>query len=158
MTLQSNVALALLSLMLLVVPVRAGDEDAGSHMDKPHKTILLGAERIAPADVTISKDDSLEFQNLSLHPIQVEFTEPADQTDKIRCELINPKLGKPGKAPWALFAWNDGKRLVAIVPPGRFASVCSLAPGNYAFVTKRVSRDVRGDVGKSGTKGTIAVQ
>ena len=65
----------------------------------------------------------------------------------------------PHEAPaWQLFAWSDGQ-LRAVVPPGRFASICSLDPGNYSFITRRVGAQAAGRGG--GTlpeKGEIVVK
>ena len=86
------------------------------------------------------------------------FVEPQDQTDKIRCFPIDHTIARPYQAPGLLFDWGPGRRLTATMPPGKFASACSLAPGQYTFVAKRVSRDPRGAEDSLGTKGTITVQ
>jgi hypothetical protein len=45
-----------------------------------------------------------------------------------------------------------------IVPPGRSASSCSLAPGEYTFLVTKVSRDVRAPAETLAPKGLIAVE
>jgi hypothetical protein len=138
---------------------RAG-EDVKGHANHPQKTIVLMENRISPADLKMDKNDVLGFQNLSLYAMRIKFLEPEHMADAIRCELINPKAGKQGKAPWLLFAWDEKQRLSATIPPGRFASLCSLAPGQYSFVMDRAGGTqaaVRAPEG-SGERGTITVQ
>ena len=63
------------------------------------------------------------------------------------------------QAPWQLFTWTDGK-LRATIPPGRFASVCSLQEGSYAYVASRENVAVRAE-GRGGglpEKGQITVR
>src|SRR5262249_52631573 len=76
--------------------------------------------------------DILAFVNYSTHPVEVTFTEPSDLEKKIRCGLVHGTEKNAPSAPWALFTWKDGK-LVGTLPPGKFASVCSLEPGSYAY-------------------------
>jgi hypothetical protein len=61
----------------------------------------------------------------------VRFTEPEDIASRIHCGLVRPDAKAKSEAPWQLFAWTNGQ-LAATIPPGRFASVCSFAPGSYA--------------------------
>jgi len=84
--------------------------------------------------------------------------EPEDQREKVRCHLVDRTIARPDQTPRLVLDWGAGQRLMAIIPPGRFASACSLAPGRYAFVARRVSRDPRGGEDSLGTKGTITVQ
>jgi len=90
--------------------------------------------------------------------MRLVFVEPEDQREKVRCQLVDRTIARPGQTPRLVLDWGAGQRLTAIIPPGRFASACSLAPGRYAFVARRVSRDPRGGEDSLGTKGTITVQ
>jgi hypothetical protein len=89
----------------------------------------------------------------------VTFTEPADLRDKIHCGLVRPTAKAKAEVPWQLFTWQD-KKLVASIPPGRFASVCSLAPGNYTYLVAPQSIAVRppGAGGLLPEKGEIVVK
>jgi hypothetical protein len=147
-------------LLPLATPVLA-HEDVMGHGSHPQKTITLMRDRISPTDLTMGKDDVLEFQNLSLYALKIKFLEPENMTDKIRCELINPKGSKQGKTPWALFSWDEKQRLSATIPPGRFASLCTLAPGKYRYVIDQVGGTqaaVRALSQGHGEQGTITVQ
>jgi hypothetical protein len=132
----TRLAALLLAAVAIAVPARA-DEDASSHADHPHKTVILGKLGAAlPSDLTMDKGDVLVFENYSSGAITIRFTEPADQTDKIHCGLVRPKASK-NAPPWAKFSFDDRKRLTATLPPGQFASLCSLAPGNYVYETSQ---------------------
>lgn len=59
----------------------------------------------------------------------------------------------------AVFSWDYKKRLVATVAPGRFASVCSLAPGQYSYVVEPAGAGVGAGAGRRlAAKGTITVK
>ena len=113
---------------------------------------------ISPSALTMSRGDVLEFQNDSGQFMRLVFVEPQEQADRIRCYPIDHRIGRPAQAPWMLFDWGAGGRLTATIPPGKFASACSLVPGQYAFVVTRVSRDPRAEDHSLGAKGTITVQ
>ncbi len=147
-------AALLLAAVAIAVPVRA-DEDASSHADHPHKTVIVGKTGTLPSDLTMDKGDVLVFENYTSGAVTITFTEPADQTDKIHCGLVRPKASK-NAPPWAKFSFDARKRLSATLPPGQFASLCSLAPGNYVYET---SRPFGGYVGnRQPAKSTITVQ
>jgi len=149
----------LLSLSL-AMPALA-HEDVMGHGSHTQKTITLMRDRIAPTDLTMGKDDVLEFQNLSLYAMKVKFLEPENMAESIRCELVNPKGSKQGKTPWALFSWDEKQRLSATIPPGRFASLCTLTPGKYRYAIDQVGGTraaVRASGEGNGEQGTITVQ
>ena len=120
--------------VLLLAPgvARAAEESLGAHTQHLPKSIIIDNERILPSSLDMTAQDALVFENHSTRPIKIDFIEPADLRDRIRCGLIRPGDKEKSRVPWQLFSWNDGK-LAAIIPPGRFASVCSLQPGTYAF-------------------------
>src|SRR5262249_29979415 len=120
--------------------------------------IVMRDDLISPTALTMDRNETLEFENDSGQIVRLMFLEPQGQTDRIRCYPIDHTIVGPGEAPWMLFDWGPGQRLTATIPPGRFASACSLLPGQYVFVTTRVSRDARGADCSLGTKGTIPVQ
>ncbi len=87
--------------------------------------------------------DTLVFENYSVRPMRITFTEQADLRERIRCGLVKQKEAEKAQAPpQQLFAWSDGK-LVGTIPPGRFASVCSFREGPYTFVTARLGVEAR---------------
>ena len=146
--------------LLPLAPLALAHEDLMGHGSHAQKTITLMRDRIAPTDLKMDKDDVLEFQNLSLYAMKIKFLEPENMANNIRCELVNPKGSKQGKTPWALFSWDEKQRLSATIPPGRFASLCALAPGKYRYVVDEVggTRAVRGADEGNGEQGTITVQ
>jgi hypothetical protein len=148
--------------MMLAVAVAAGIASASGDVDggvtTARKIVMRDNELISPSALTMNPHDVLQFENDSGHIMRLVFVEPQDQTDKIRCYPIDHTIARPDQTPWMLFDWGPGRRLTATIPPGRFASACSFAPGQYAFVATRVSRDARGAEDSLGTKGTITVQ
>ena len=123
-----------------------------------HKIMLVDDELISPSALTMNRDDVLEFENYSGHVMLLIFVEPRDQADKIRCHLTDAEGADPSRARWLRFGWTPGQRLTATIPPGRFASVCSLAPGQYAFVARQLSGVLPRLDAALGTKGIITVQ
>jgi hypothetical protein len=152
-----NVVVALV-LAAAAGPARAEHEDLMGHARHPAHTVVLDNLDIRPADTTMDPGDVLVFENQSLQPIKVSFVEPADLKDRIRCELVRPTPDAKVRAPWQLFAWEDGK-LTATIPPGRFASVCSLKEGNYTFLADPVNARARQPSGGGlPQKGQIVVK
>jgi hypothetical protein len=118
--------------------VLAEHESPDAHKHGDTKTVTLDNKDIRPSDLKMRRGDVLSFVNSSTHPMHVEFTEPEGMADKIRCGLVRDAKAKGAPAaPWALFTWSDGK-LAGQIPPGKFASVCSLAPGHYAYTIQRI--------------------
>jgi len=150
----TRLSVLLLAAAAVAVPVRAA-EDASSHADHPHKTVIVGKTGTLPSDLTMDKDDVLVFENYTSGAVTITFTEPADQTDKIHCGLVRP-AGSRNAPPWAKFAFDARKRLTATLPPGQFASLCSLAPGNYVYETSQPFGGYTGN--RQPNKSTITVQ
>ena len=135
------------------------EEAPSAHAAAAEKTVHLGSTVVTPSALDLDKDETVAFENYALYPLSVTFIEPAQgQAERIRCELIAPKAGQKAKAPWGLFTWNGRKQLVGNIPPGRFASLCSLAPGDYAYVVNRVGGAAPGGVNTATQKGTIRVK
>ena len=152
----------IIAVMMLAVTVTSGiasaSEDVDGRVATARKIVMRNDDLISPSALTMNRGDVLEFENDSGQFMRLVFVEPRDQTDKIRCYPIDHTIARPYQAPGLLFDWGPGRRLTATMPPGKFASACSLAPGQYTFVAKRVSRDPRGVADSLGTKGTITVQ
>jgi hypothetical protein len=119
--------------LALAGPALAEHETPAAHAKHDTHTIVLDGNDVRPSRTTIDAAGGITFLNYSTHPARVTFTDP-DIVKKIRCGLVRGKEGDAPSAPWALFAWQDGK-LVGNVPPGQFASVCSFQPGTYEFTT-----------------------
>ncbi len=143
-----------LFLAAMVAPgvARAEHENADVHVHGQTKTITVDNTDVRPESLTMDHGDVLGFTNSSTHPVNITFIEPQDLKKKIRCGFVHAKGEKHAPTEeWARFSWRDGK-LVANIPPGRFASVCSLEPGTYVYTAQRVS--VRG----TGTGGILPAQ
>jgi hypothetical protein len=149
-------------LMMLAAAVTSGMASASDEMEgrgrSARKIVMHDDELISPSALTMNRDDVLEFENDSGQLMRLVFVEPEDQREKVRCHLVNRTSARLDETPRLVLDWDAGKRLTTIIPPGTFASVCSLAPGRYAFVARRVSRDPRGGEDSLGTKGTITVE
>ena len=120
----------------------ARGEDVGAHARQTPHAVILGDLDVPPSTTTMGAGDTLVFENYSVHPVRITFTEPADLKERIRCGLVKQKEAEKARAPWQLFAWSDDK-LVGTIPPGRFASVCSFREGTYTFVTARLGVEAR---------------
>ena len=120
--------------------------------------VLQGEDGITPSALTMTTGDVLEFENDSGELLRLIFVEPPHPDDDIHCYLADHAIARPDQMPWLLFDRDPGRRLVATMGPGKFASVCSLAPGQYTFVTMPIPRDPRGAGDPLGIKGTITVE
>ena len=151
----TRLAALLLTLLPAAVPALAG-EDLSSHATHPHKTVVLGKDVTLPSNLQMGKDDVLVFENYSSSAITIRFIEPEEQVDKVRCGLVQPRASKDAPS-WAHFAFDARKHLTATLPPGQFASLCTLAPGSYTYETVRAFGT---HVGKepAATKNTITVE
>jgi len=150
----------LLGMMLLGFGLvsTAGAEDAWiDHAKSPHKTIIIGKDVILPTKTIMSAGDVVEFKNMWSGVLEVTFTEPKDVSAKIHCGLISGKPDPEAKdPPWDLFQPN-AEGLAASIPPGRFASLCHLDPGEYSFIVEEMA--FAGDEeGVLPNKGTISVK
>ena len=150
--------LALMAVFVLAVMVRgaAGAGEPRQHGGVSHRVVSIDHEQVHPSALTMRKDDVLEFVNYSAAPMMLAFIQPQDHSDTARCHVA--ALG-PGRelAPDA-FIWAAGYQPAAIIPPGRFVNVCSLAPGQHVFVTREVGTDAAGPLEKLGVKGTVTVE
>jgi len=147
-------------LALVVAPgvTSAVEEPIDAHTQHPLKSVIIDNDRIEPSSLDMGTGDAVVFENHSTRPIAVNFIEPADLRDRIRCGLIRQEAKERSRAPWQLFSWNDGK-LSATIPPGRFADVCSLKPGTYAFTVAPLGAGVNpASGGKLPEKGQITVK
>jgi hypothetical protein len=155
MTVRSLILTACLTLVVAAAPARA-DEDAAAHSKHKSQTITVGADEIIPSDTTMAATDVLVFQNQSFNLMRIAFIPPPDLKANIRCGWATQDAAQ--RPPWGLFQF-EGDRLVGLLPPGRFASVCSFAPGKYAFlVRKEIVEGGSPTPGTLDTKGTLTVK
>jgi hypothetical protein len=121
------------------------------------KTIVIGRSMIDPPDTTISTSEAVGFRSTADQVLQVQFVQPEAQAGKINCRVADPKQLERGQAPWAEFHAGYKGHLTADVPPGEFLSVCTFAPGYYAFTVKVIDQARPSDE-KLGRQGTITVK
>jgi hypothetical protein len=138
--------------------VLAEPEGPSDHAKHSSRTITLDGNDVRPSQTRMEHSDVLMFVNYSTHPVRVTFTEPVDQKNHIRCSAIRGAERNAPSAAWALFSWENDK-LTATVPPGQFASVCSLEHGSYAFTVAPVDAAAQGTSSKGllPAKGQIVV-
>src|SRR2546422_11082897 len=117
MNARSRLVLTGLALGLGVGVVPARSEDPGAHARQTPHTVILDNQDVRPSTTTMGAGDTLVFENYSVHPVRITFTEPADLKERIRCGLVKQKEAEKARAPpQQLFAWSDGK-LVGTIPP-----------------------------------------
>jgi hypothetical protein len=138
-----GLALAI-AIALGTAPAFSEHEGPGAHAKGAIHTIVLDGDDIRPSSIKIDHGDSVSFLNYAAGTVEVAFFEPKDLETKIRCGLVGGKEKTADAPPWAMFNWQGGK-LVASVPPGQFASVCSLAPGNYSFTARKIGQSAPAD-------------
>jgi len=124
----------------------------------PQKTIVIGSSRLDPEDLTIGTTDAIGFRSTAGDPLQVEFIEPDQQTGRITCRPTDPTQLERGEKPWAEFRLNRDGHFTAYVPPGLFPSVCSFAPGRYAYRVRVLDAQMRPLEEKLGQLGGITVK
>lgn len=140
-----------LALLVLAAPARAAEAPHATHTQR---TVIVDNERVQPSALTMAPDEVLVFENHSLHPMRITFTDPANSAEMVRCSLLTEAPAR--RPPWGLFDVANG-RLTGTIPPGRFASLCALQPGSYAFVAERLDAQGHADV-ELATKGQIRVE
>ena len=123
----------------------------------PTKTITVERGLIDPPDTTIGASQAIGFLNPSDQVLQVQFVQPEAQAGMITCRVADPSQLKRGQAAWGEFHTGYQGRLTADVPPGDFPSICTFAPGYYAFTVK-VMDQARQTSEKLGRQGTITVK
>ena len=122
------------------------------------KTIIIGATRLDPVNLTVNASDAIGFMSTAGDPLQLQFIQPKDQAGRITCRVTDPKQLERGEAPWATFHTSREGRLTAYVPPGAFPSTCSFVPGSYSYTVKEVDAQMRPLEEKLGQLGTINVK
>jgi hypothetical protein len=141
-------------------PARSGPSaspTAGVPPTQAEKTIVMGPTRLDPTNLTLARSDAVGFVNTGTDPMTMEFTGPKDQSGRITCRVSDPQALKRGETPWAEFRLNDQGHYKADIPPGRFPSVCSLAPGPYTYVVHRLATGPTPSELRLGQEGTITV-
>jgi len=156
-----GILVVLFSAFVLSVGIAGAAERGSPDVRRSHTITVVDSGLLSPGAVTIGHGESVEFANYSSEAIEVVFTEPKDRTDEVRCQVTRDSDRNAGSGPtvrWPLFANGPSNHPTVTIPPGRYATACSFSPGQYAFVTKRVIRDLRSSVNGLGEKGTITVE
>jgi hypothetical protein len=147
-------------LALAATAPAADDESPEAHSRLKRTVIQLDAERVQPSTATADRDGVIVFENFAVNPITIRFVEPDDAAQKVKCHFVRQKERVEG-APWLLFGLEGGK-LSATIPPGRFASLCSLAPGTYTYVADvqrlKTNAPSAAGTGVGSEKGQIVVR
>jgi hypothetical protein len=142
-------------------PARSGtgaSPTAGVAPAQAEKTIVMGPTRLDPPNLTLTRTDAVGFVNTGGDPMTMEFIGPKDQSGRITCRVSDPQALKRGEAPWAEFRLSEEGHYKANIPPGRFPSVCSLAPGPYTYVVHRITSGPTPSELRLGQEGTITVR
>jgi hypothetical protein len=138
--------------LLLALLARAAAVE--EHPEAAIRQVILGRAAIIPADLTADAKSVLQFNNVTADILTVTFVDPPDIATRVRCGLLKtPEREAP---PWALFTLRDGK-LVGTIPPGRLASLCSFAPGEYVYTVERLATQATGRAPLP-LKGQVRVQ
>ena len=156
MPIRSRLPLLACVLALATALGARGDGTDDDHAKAPHKTVVLGNETIDPSDLDMKTSEVLVLQNMSFHPYQITFIHPPDIEQKIRCKAAHMPVAQ--QPPWGVMEFKDGK-LQGLIPPGRFASVCSFQPGHYEYTIKPLDAEAGPSIGSELlNKGQIDVQ
>jgi len=156
-----SILVVLFSAFVLSVGIAGAAEQVASNVRRSPTITVVDSGLLSPGAVTIGHGESVEFTNYSSEAIEVVFTEPKDNADEVRCQVTRDSDRNSGTGPtlrWPFFVNGPSNHPTMTIPPGRYATACSFSPGRYAFVTKRVSRDLRSSVDGLGEKGTITVE
>ena len=148
-----GLALSALGLILMVGGAAAAEPRRQGGVS--HRVITIDREQVHPSALSMKRDDVLEFVNYSAAPMIV-FIRPHEPSDMARCHVA--ALGAGDDLAPDAFIWAAGYQPAAIIPPGRFANICSLAPGRYVFVTREVGTDAAGPMENAGIRGTVTVE
>jgi hypothetical protein len=156
-----SIVVVLSSALVLTVGIAAAADNLPRDARSSHTITVIDRGLLSPEALTMGQGEALEFANYSSEPIGLVFIEPKDPGGEIRCRLSgNPdgSVGSDAMIAWPIIASGPNHHLTVTIPPGRHATTCSLKPGRYAFVTKRVGRDPRSPLDALGQKGTITVE
>jgi hypothetical protein len=147
--------------MVLGAGIAWAAEDPSRDARRSHVITVIDPGLVFPTALTMGQGEAVEFANHYSEAIRLVFVEPDDSADKVRCSLP----GKPDATGGSDtirgrpdFTSDSSQHLTVTIPPGRYASACSLTPGRYAFVTQRVGRDPRSPLDMLGEKATISVE
>jgi hypothetical protein len=147
--------------LVLAVGIAEAAEHRFPGARSAHTITVIDRGLLFPGAVTVGHGEAVEFANYSSEAIELEFIEPKDRADDVRCQPTgNPDAtaGSDSTGRWPIFASGPTQHLTVTIPPGRYTTACSFAPGRYGFVTKRVGRDLRSPVDELGQKGAITVE
>jgi hypothetical protein len=153
--------LVLSSALVLGVGIAWAAENPSRDAGRLHIITVIDPGLVFPASLKMGQGERVEFANYYSEAIRLVFVEPNDSAEKVRCSLpkkTDATAGGDTVRGRADFTSDPSQHLTVTIPPGRYASACSLTPGRYAFVTQRVGRDPRAPLDMFGQKATISVE
>jgi hypothetical protein len=156
-----GIRMVLASALVLAAGIAGAAEHPSPDARSSRTITVIDRGLLSPEAVTIGHGEALEFANYSSEVIELQFIEPKDRADDVHCQVTgNPDAtaGSDPRGRWPIFANGPTHHLTVTIPPGRYTTACSFAPGQYGFVTKRVGRDLRSPVDELGQKGAITVE
>jgi hypothetical protein len=156
-----SIPVVLASALVWTVGIAEAAEHQFPDARSAHTITVIDRGLLFPGAVTVDHGEAVEFANYSSEAIELVFIEPKDRADDVRCQPTGNPDATAGSDPtgrWPIFADDPTHHLTVTIPPGRYTTACSFAPGRYAFVTKRIGRDLRSPVDELGQKGAITVE
>jgi len=156
-----SIVVVLSSALVLAAGMVAAAEIPSGDARGSHTIAVIDPGLLIPGALTIGQGEAVDFTNYSSETIRLVFTEPKDSAEEIRCRRgANPDTtaGSDTTVGSPVFASGATDHLTVTIPPGRYTTACSLTPGRYSFVTKRLGRDPRSPLDALGQKGTISVE
>src|SRR5262245_30726399 len=136
-----SIVMVLSSALVLVAGLAAAAEIPSGDARRSHTITVVDPGLLFPGALTIGRGEAVDFTNYSSEAIRVVFVEPKDSAEEIRCRLgANPDAtaGSDTTVGSPMFASGATDHLTVTIPPGRYTTACSLMPGRYSFVTKRL--------------------
>ena len=156
-----SIPVVLASALVWTVGIAGAAEHRFPNARSAHTIAVIDRGLLFPGAVTVDHGEAVEFANYSSEAIELVFIEPKDRADDVSCQPTrNPDAtaGSDSTGRWPIFANDPTHHVTVTIPPGRYTTACSFAPGRYAFVMKRIGRDLRSPVDELGQKGAITVE
>ena len=131
--------------LLLANPAVSADEAAPDHLDRPHTFVRITEGSLHPAIQTIGASDAFGWINYSSRIARVSFD--ADVAKKLTCSSRGS------------FRLTGSRLESGDIQAQQFASLCSLAPGEYRYrVELRAGTGAGGGAPPEAREGTLIVK
>jgi hypothetical protein len=126
-------SLACLLAVLAAAPARSEEEPEPDHADHSHTFIRITNRGLYPGEQVLAKDDAFGWLNYSTKIARVSF--PAETAKKMTCTTRGS------------FHLNGDRLESGDIQATQFATLCSLAPGEYRYrVELRSGAGTSGDI------------